>query len=834
MTVQQHYLLEARQMQALSFAAHIPLVCFGIAFPALVLVAEWLYLRSGDELYRTLARRWSKVMAALFAVGVVTGTILSFEMGLLWPAFTGKFGSVFGLGFAIEGFSFFIEAIFIGIYVYGWNRLSPRLHFASGMPIAAAGRRRFADGDLRQRLDEPSDRLPDPCTASVVDVHPLRALFGNSYFWHEFVHMYIAGYIVTGFLVAARLRRGASARARGRDERTALAIPLTVAALAAPVQILVGDWAGRDVARTSRQARRPRGARATTRGRAAARPRLVHRMARSSTASRSRSCSRFSRSTTERDRAGARRGPPDDRPPVNVVRVAFQAMVGIGTMLALLGVVTCSCGCDGSACPSRVWFYRALVAAGPLSLVALIAGWIVTEVGRQPWVVYDVMRTSQAVTAARGIPVGYGTLAAVYLGLAAAVYCILRRLAAAPLRRPDVHLYSVPLVFALVGLAFYTVLGGADFGTGLWQLTAGRSVRGERLREFAGHAIAPVWEANHVWLIFVLTIVWTAYPRAFESIASTLSIPLFIAAIGIILRGTAYALRSVGASAPIDALFALSSILTPFALGAAAGGVASGRVPVGNAAGDLVSSWLNPTSILVGTLAVAVSAYLAAVFLAADAVRVGDRELEAAFRGRALIAGVVAGAVALAGIVVLHSDAHRVYHRLVEGRGLPAVAVSIAAGLATLALVVRRRYEPARYSAALAVGAIIAGWALAQSPFFVRGLTVKQAAAGHDTLVAVVVAVLAGAVLLFPSLGFLFRLFLGGTFDPGASEVRPPSGDGGFVAPLRRPSVRLPAACLVAGVGFLTVADARWAHAIGVVCLFAFIVSAYPVALPDP
>src|SRR3954466_10860314 len=137
--VQQHYLAEARQMQALSFAVHIPLVCFGIAFPAMVLFAEWLYRRTGDEVYLTLARRWTRVMAALFAVGVITGTILSFEMGLLWPGFTGTFGGVFGLGFAIEGFSFFMEAIFIGLYVYGWDRLSPRAHFLSGLPIAVSG-----------------------------------------------------------------------------------------------------------------------------------------------------------------------------------------------------------------------------------------------------------------------------------------------------------------------------------------------------------------------------------------------------------------------------------------------------------------------------------------------------------------------------------------------------------------------------------------------------------------------------------------------------------------------------------------------------------------------
>src|ERR671937_1348445 len=199
--VEQHHLLEAREMQALSFAVHIPLVCFGIAFPAMVLFVEWLYLRTGDELYRTLARRWTRVLVALFAVGVITGTILSFEMGLLWPNFTATFGSVFGLGFAIEGFSFFMEAIFIGIYVYGWDRLSPRAHLASGIPIALAG---FTGSlmviSVNGWMNHPSGfRLSQ---GKAVDLHPFKALFANSYFWHELIHMYVAGYIVTGFLLA--------------------------------------------------------------------------------------------------------------------------------------------------------------------------------------------------------------------------------------------------------------------------------------------------------------------------------------------------------------------------------------------------------------------------------------------------------------------------------------------------------------------------------------------------------------------------------------------------------------------------------------------------------
>src|SRR5215212_7926640 len=189
--VDQDYLFQARQMQALSFAAHIPLVCFGIAFPAMVLFVEWLHLRTGDPLYRTLARRWSKVMLALFAAGVVTGTILSFEMGLLWPGFMARFGEVFGLGFTLEGFSFFTEAIFIAIYVYGWDRLSPRVHFLSGIPVAVAG---FTGSltviSVNAWMNHPRGFVLRGGKA--VDVDPWDALFGNPHLWPELMHMYLA------------------------------------------------------------------------------------------------------------------------------------------------------------------------------------------------------------------------------------------------------------------------------------------------------------------------------------------------------------------------------------------------------------------------------------------------------------------------------------------------------------------------------------------------------------------------------------------------------------------------------------------------------------------
>jgi cytochrome bd ubiquinol oxidase subunit II len=388
------------------------------------------------------------------------------------------------------------------------------------------------------------------------------------------------------------------------------------------------------------------------------------------------------------------------------------------------------------------------------------------------------------------------------------------------------HLYDVPLILMLVGLAAYAVLGGADFGAGAWQLLGGRSERAGRIREHAHHSMGPVWETNHVWLIFVLVVCWTAYPRAFGSIASTLAVPLFIAAVGIILRGTAYAIRSGTRTAReqrvVETLLGASSILTPFALGAAVGGIASGRVPVGNAEGDLVTSWLNPTSILIGTLAVVTAAYLAAVFLAADAVRRGDSELAAAFRLRALVAAVVAGAIALGGLLVLRSDAELVWDGLTSGWGLAAVIASALAGAATIVLVWRSRFEPARYTAAVAVGAIVAGWAFAQNPVFLPGLTVEEAAADRSVLVATLVSLALGALILAPSLALLFGLVLKGRFDapprpPADSEPHP------VAAASQRLLLAVSAGGLAAGVLFLTLAEGGWAHAVGVAGLFAFL-----------
>src|SRR5580693_4630989 len=433
MGVDQHYLFEARQMQALSLAVHIPLVCFGIAFPVLVLVAEYRYLRTGDQLYRTLARRWSRIMLALFAVGVVTGTILSFELGLLWPVWMQDFGNVFGLGFTLEGFSFFLEAIFIGIYAYGWDRLTPRAHFLSGFPIAIAGvAGSFFVISVNAWMNHPSGFTL--ANGRATDVHPWSALFANPMFWSEYTHMYFAAYIVCGFLLAGAYAWALLRGRRGRYERTAFGIAMTAASVASPLQVIVGDWAARDVA-----AYQPvklasmEGLAQTTRGAA---EHLLgwyngHAVVWGIDIPRLLSLLAFHNPNAVVK--GLSIVPLADDPPVNVVRFAFQTMVGIGTLFALLGLVYLYLHFRRRGLPR--WLLAAVVAAGPLSVVALIAGWITTEVGRQPWIVYNVMRVDQAVTGATDIPVGYGVLSVAYLILAAIVVAILRRLARVPLPR---------------------------------------------------------------------------------------------------------------------------------------------------------------------------------------------------------------------------------------------------------------------------------------------------------------------------------------------------------------------------------------------------------------
>lgn len=336
-------------------------------------------------------------------------------------------------------------------------------------------------------------------------------------------------------------------------------------------------------------------------------------------------------------------------------------------------------------------------------------------------------------------------------------------------------LAEVLLGVMFVGLIAYALFGGADFGAGIWDLLAGGTTRGARQRGLIEHSIAPVWEANHVWLIFVLVVLWTAFSGAFAAVVTTLYVPLTLAAFGMLARGAAFAFRK-SITGPrmrrfFGAAFAISSLLTPFFLGAVVGGVASSRVPPGIAAGNVVTSWLNPTSVLGGVLAVVVCAYLAAVFLCADARREGDDDLADEFRTRALGTAVVAGALGVVGIFVLRADARLLFDGLI-GRALPVVVLSLLAGLASIVLLVRRQYRVARVTSSVAVATILVGWATAQFPYVLLPfLTIEQAARGRPTLVAMTVALVVGSLILVPALVYMYALFQRPPVEPAGEDV---------------------------------------------------------------
>ena len=335
-------------------------------------------------------------------------------------------------------------------------------------------------------------------------------------------------------------------------------------------------------------------------------------------------------------------------------------------------------------------------------------------------------------------------------------------------------LANVVLVFLWGGITAYVLLAGADFGAGFWDLLAGSAQGGAARRERIAASIGPVWEANHVWLIFALVVTWTGFPTVFAAIASTLYLPLTVVAFGVILRGSAFAFRKVVPELALQrifgASFALSSVLTPFFLGMVAGAIASGRVPLGVARGDVITSWLNPTSFIGGALAVEVSAYLAAVYLVRDCERNGEQDLAEYFRTRALVMGVITGITALAGIAGLHADAPRLYSGLTH-QGLPLVVVSALAGSVSLLLLVLRHHVAVRMTAALAVVSVLWAWGVAQYPDVLSGVvTVSAAAAPDQTLVALVVVLAVGTALLIPSLVLLYGLFQTAPAPPSRSR----------------------------------------------------------------
>jgi len=321
---------------------------------------------------------------------------------------------------------------------------------------------------------------------------------------------------------------------------------------------------------------------------------------------------------------------------------------------------------------------------------------------------------------------------------------------------------DIVAVVLWTGVTFYAVFGGADFGAGFWDLVAGGNERGRRPRALIDAALAPIWEANHVWLVFSLVVLWTSFTDAFSSLMSTLFVPLTVAAFGIVLRGAGFAFLHVstrlGARRAYGVVFAVSSVVTPFFLGTVAGGIASGRVPVGNARGDLVSSWVNPTSMLGGVLAVVTCAYLAATFLVAEARRRQDGDLERYFRARAVGAGAVAGAVALAGIAVLESDSPYLFDRL-TGVALPLVGLSALCGVGAIVALVRAVPAVARMLAVGAVATVVGGWGVAQYPYLLgTHLTLDAASAPDATLTAVLAVFGVAVVTCLPALVLLYVL----------------------------------------------------------------------------
>ncbi len=322
---------------------------------------------------------------------------------------------------------------------------------------------------------------------------------------------------------------------------------------------------------------------------------------------------------------------------------------------------------------------------------------------------------------------------------------------------------EIMLAVLWVGLTAYVLFGGADFGAGVWDLLAGGTRRGRDQRALIEHSIGPVWEANHVWLIFVIVLMWTGVPEVFAAVASTLYVPLTLVALGIIARGSAFAFRKASTELRLQRLFgatfAFSSLVTPYFLGAVAGAIASGRVPPGIAEGDLVSSWVNPTSTITGALAVGTAAYLAAVYLTRDAQRAGRDDLAEAFRRRALGAGAVVGVLSVLGLLVVRADAPDLFDELGSGTGLPFVVGSVLAGAASLVLLWRRAYVAVRLTAALAVTGLLWGWGAAQYPQLLPGVDLQQAAATDAVLGASLGALAVGAVLLVPSLWWLYATF---------------------------------------------------------------------------
>jgi cytochrome bd ubiquinol oxidase subunit I len=421
-------LVAARSQMALTLGFHIVLASLGVALPALMLIAEARSLHRGDADALLLARRWSSIVAVTFAVGAVSGTVLSFELGLLWPGLMGQYGAAYGIPFAVEGIFFFLEAIFVAIYIYGWDRLSPRVHFLSGFPIAIAGLGgTFSVVSANAWMNQPAG-FTIGADGRISEVRPLEVIF-NGATWYEVPHMILAAYMVTGFLLASVYAVGMLRGRRDHYMRLGFAIPFVVAAIAAPIQIGVGDVAAREVVKqqpakfaamelvTETGPQRPivlGGILVDGEVRYAVEiPGLASFLA------------GFDVNTVV---IGLNQIPPDERPPATIVHLAWDTMLTCGFALLGLGVWFGLLRVRRRDPTETRWFLRGASIAGFLAIVALEAGWIVTEVGRQPWIVWGRLRTADAVTTARGIEGSLAAVTILYLVLGIATILVLRAL----------------------------------------------------------------------------------------------------------------------------------------------------------------------------------------------------------------------------------------------------------------------------------------------------------------------------------------------------------------------------------------------------------------------
>ncbi|MGB6183361.1 MAG: cytochrome ubiquinol oxidase subunit I [Rhodococcus sp. (in: high G+C Gram-positive bacteria)] len=418
-------LLPARDQMALSLGWHIILSCFGVAFPAMIFVLHRRGIVKDDPVALGLARRWSKVAAVLFAIGAVSGTVLSFEMGLLWPGLMGRYGDVIGLPFAFEGISFFVEAIFLGIYLYGWDRMPPRQHLLALVPMGIAGvTGTFFIVSVNAWMNNPTGF--DVVDGQVTNVDPWRAMFNDGAFL-QFAHMWVGAYMVVGFLVAGVYAAGMLRGRRDAHHRMGFTVPMVFATVAALVQPLIGHVLGLRVGDTQPAKLAAFELATTTES-----PSPLHlggllidgelRWA----LSIPRLGSLIARNSFTDPVVGLDTIPLDEQPPVNITHVAFQSMVGIGTLLALAVTVYWFARWRGWDPMSRTWVLRAAVVAGPLAAVALEAGWIATEVGRQPWTVWQVLRTTDAASTNPGLWWSYAGVVVLYTLMTIGAYVVLR------------------------------------------------------------------------------------------------------------------------------------------------------------------------------------------------------------------------------------------------------------------------------------------------------------------------------------------------------------------------------------------------------------------------